>query len=393
MVLPTPSVSWWYVTDGRNTPTPISRARGRAVTEPAQPPADGGRGRGRLRNVVVQLAGLAIVAVVLWLLFTRLVSWSDVVEAVRDLSSKDWALLAAVTLVRLAIEPLLLMAATPKLSWSRALPGFLAPAATASVIPGPSDLAVRYAMFRSWGYSGAQTSASVMLVFLYNTLAKVALPLVGACLFLAFGRSNAQLETVAIIAAGILTGTVVLIALLLRSETTARRIGHAVGTAAKRVASWFRITTPETLAVDLADRAAHFRDRTGNVVRTRTPLAAAAAAAGQAALFAILLVSVRSVGIGSEQLDWVAIFAAFALVQILTTVPITPSGLGVAEAAYVALLTAASTTELADQVAAAAIIYRLLSWVIIIPLGGIAWVWWGRSRRAGQSAESPPAAS
>jgi uncharacterized protein (TIRG00374 family) len=335
----------------------------------------------RLRDIAVQLGGLTIVGVVLWLLFTRLVSWSDVVSAVSDLSAADWALLAAVTAIRLAIEPLLLMAATARLSWWRALPGFLAPAATASVIPGPSDLAVRYAMFRSWGYKGAQTSAAVMLVFLYNTFAKVALPVVAAGLLLVFGRSNTELETVAVIAAGILAAGIVLIAFLIRSEDTARRIGHWTGTAAHRVASWLSVTTPPTLAADIAERAAHFRDHTGEVVRTRTHWASAAAAAGQASLFAILLVSVRSVGIRSEDLDWVAVFAAFALVQILTSIPITPSGLGVAEAAYVALLTAESSTELAGQVAAAAIIYRLLTWVIIIPLGGIAWAWWGRTRR------------
>jgi uncharacterized protein (TIRG00374 family) len=333
-----------------------------------------------MRDVVLRLAGFVVIGAVLWLLFTRLVSWSEVVDVVQDLSSQDWLLLIAVSAVRIAIEPLLLMASTPKLRWRQALPGFLAPAATASVIPGPTDVAARYAMFRSWGYSGAQTSASVILVFLYGTFAKVALPVVAGVMLLLFGRSNTELETVAFIAAGVLIGGVVAIALLLRSESTARRLGHALGTAARRVASWFRITTPETLAVDLADRAAHFRDRTGDVVRTRTHLAAGAAAAGQAALFAILLVSVRAVGIESSELDWIAIFTAFALVQLLTSVPITPSGLGVAEAAYVAVLTAESSTDLAGQIAAAAIIYRLFSWVIIVPLGAIAWLTWSRSR-------------
>lgn len=332
------------------------------------------------RDIVIRVFGLVLVGVVLWLLFTRLVSWDDVTEALRGLDAGDWILLVAVSAVRLAIEPLLLIAATPKLRWPKALPGFLAPAAAASVVPGPSDIAVRYAMFRSWGYSAAQTGASVLLVFLYSTFAKVALPVVAAGVFLAFGRSDAQLETVAIIAAGVLFGGVILIGLLLRSETTARRLGHAVGIAAERVASWFHIKTPETLAADLADRAAHFRDRTGDVVRYRTHLAAAAAAAGQAGLFAILLVSVRVVGITSDELDWVAIFAAFALVQILTSVPITPSGLGVAEAAYVALLTVESNADLAGQVAAAAIIYRFFSWVILIPLGGLSWLWWSRNR-------------
>lgn len=283
--------------------------------------------RSRGRDIALRIFGFGLVAAILWLLFTRLVSWSDVAEAIADLGWADWAWLVAVSAIRIAVEPLLLMAATPRLRWPKALPGFLAPAAAASVVPGPSDLAARYAMFRSWGYSGAQTSASVMLVFLYTTFAKVALPVVAALLFFAFGRSNAQLETLAVIAAGILVGGVILIFLLLRSERTARRLGHAIGIAAQRVASWFRIRTPETLAADLADRAAHFRDRTGDVVRTRTHLAAGAAALGQAGLFAILLVSVRVVGIRSGDLDWVSVFAAFALVQLLTSVPITPSGL------------------------------------------------------------------
>ena len=95
-------------------------------------------------------------------------------------------------------------------------------------------------------------------------------------------------------------------------------------------------------------------------------------------MFVILLVSVRVVGIGSDELDWVAIFAAFAMVQLLTSVPITPSGLGVAEAAYVTLLAAGAASGFIDEVTAAAIIYRVFSWLIVIPLGGVAWLWWSR---------------
>jgi putative heme transporter len=72
----------------------------------------------------------------------------------------------------------------------------------------------------------------------------------------------------------------------------------------------------------------------------------------------------------------VSVFAAFALVQLLTSIPITPAGLGVAEAAYITLLTAASRATLTGQIAAAAIIYRILSWLIVIPIGALAWAWW-----------------
>ncbi len=349
------------------------------MTEPTEPPVT--EGRPRARDVAFRVAAIGVVAAVLWLLFTRLVSWSDVTAALRQLTAGDWVLLVAVSGFRLAVEPLLLMAATPNLRWPRAVPGYLAPTAAAVVVPGPSDLVARYAMFRSWGYSGPQTSASVVLVLLYTTFAKVALPLLAAAVLLAYDSAVAQVGTVAMIAAGVLVSGVIMLALLLRSDATARRLGHAAGIAARRVASVFRVSSPDTLAADLSERAARFRDRTGDVVRARTHLAAGAAFAGQAALFGILLVSVRGVGIGPEQLDWLSIFAAFALVQLITTIPITPSGLGVAETAYVVLLSSEGSGDLAGPVAAAALIYRVFSWLVIVPLGAFAWSVWNWRRR------------
>ena len=332
-----------------------------------------------LRSTAVRILVLAVAGVVLWLLSRRIVDWAAVRDAVIGLDAANWLLLCVVAAARLAVEPLLLMAATPRLRWARALPGYLAPAATASVIPGPSDLAARYAMYRSWGYTAAQTSASVMLVFLFTTFAKVALPAIATGVLLVFGRSTPRMVTLALIAVGVLTAATVLLALLLRSEQTARRMGHTAGVAARRVAGWFRINAPDTLAADLADRAAHFRGHTGEVLRSRSHLAWPAAAVGQAGLFAILLVSVRVVGISSGEIDWVAVLAAFSVVQLLTSVPITPSGLGVAEAAYVALLAVGSTGGLVDQVTAAAIIYRVFSWLVVIPIGGVAWLVWSRN--------------
>ena len=328
------------------------------------------------RDTVIRMLGLVLVAVLLWWSLTRLVSWSDVLAVMGDLTIGNWGVLTGIAIVRIGLESLLLKAVTPKLRWPKAVQGFLAPAAAVSIVPGPSDIASRYAMYRSWGYSAPQTSASVLLVFLYPLFARVSLPVVAAALLLAFGRSNARVETVAMIASGVLVAAIAMMVLLLRSEQTARRVGGAVGVAAQRVAAWFRISTPAALANDLADRAAHFSKHTGDAVRTRTHLAVGAAALGQVGLFGILLVSIRVVGIEAGQIDWVAIFAAFALVQLLTSIPITPSGLGVAEAAYIALLTAASSSALGDEIAAAAIAYRFFGWIVVIPLGGLAWAWW-----------------
>jgi uncharacterized protein (TIRG00374 family) len=334
-----------------------------------------------LRSALIRLGIItAIVVIVVWA-SSRIVDWGQVVEEMADLTAVEWLMLFAVAVVRLAIEPFLLIAVTPGLGWGRALAGYLAPTATVSVVPGPTDVAARYAMYRSWGIPSDTTSAAVILILVFTTFAKVALPVVAAAVLFVFERSTPRLTTVALMSLAGIVVAVIGFWLVLRSEGTARRIGHAIGTAAHRVARWFRIKAPDTLAHDLADKLAAFRARTGDVLTSRTHLAIPAAFAAQAGLFFVLLTSIRVVGIGADELDWIAILSAFALVQLLTSVPITPSGLGVAEAAYVALLAAGSTGGLVAEVTAAALIYRLFSWVIIIPIGGIAWLWWSRSEK------------
>ena len=51
----------------------------------------------------LRFSGLAVVAFVLWLLFTRLVAWSDVAEAIADLDNGDWAWLIAISAIRVAM--------------------------------------------------------------------------------------------------------------------------------------------------------------------------------------------------------------------------------------------------------------------------------------------------
>jgi uncharacterized protein (TIRG00374 family) len=59
-------------------------------------------------------------------------------------------------------------------------------------------------------------------------------------------------------------------------------------------------------------------------------------------------------------------------VQIVRQIPLTPGGIGVVEAALIAGLTAAGGT--APAAAAVVLTYRLLSFWLILPVGGLAWL-------------------
>ena len=359
-----------------------------AEETPADDAAEQTAGRSWIRTVItIVLAALLIY--LLWGIFTA-IDWKAVVDGIRGLSLTAWIALIVVSVLRIIAEAWVLDAVLPGLGLWRATLAFLAPSAAASVIPGPADLAARFGMYSSWGFSANDTGISVMASWVFTTGAKVALPILAAIGLAAVGRANADVETIVIIAAAVLLGGVILLVVLLRSEQLARRLGHWMGRTGKRLVKPFRIDLPDEIEGDLAERFAHFRATAGVLIRERWPVASTAALSAQLLQFGILLVSMRGVGITSDQLHWAEIFAAFALIQLITAIPITPGGIGIAEAGYVTLLVVESNRALADAVTAATLIYRLFSWIIIIPLGGLAWLLWNRSL---PKDEAPPDAA
>jgi uncharacterized membrane protein YbhN (UPF0104 family) len=73
------------------------------------------------------------------------------------------------------------------------------------------------------------------------------------------------------------------------------------------------------------------------------------------------------------------VFVVFALVQGLTVIPLTAGDAGVSEVAYIGLLTAAAGSEHVNSISAGVIIFRLLTWILIIPVGLFVLVLWRRS--------------
>ena len=61
--------------------------------------------------------------------------------------------------------------------------------------------------------------------------------------------------------------------------------------------------------------------------------------------------------------------AAFAFVRLLSAVPITPGGLGLVELGLTAALGSGLPDGTKNQIAAAVLLYRALTWLLPIPLG------------------------
>lgn len=339
------------------------------------------KGRSWLKTII----RIGLVALLIYLLwgFFAVIDWGAVVDGIANLSTRAWIGLIAISVLRILAEAWVLAAVTPGLMYGHAIAAFLAPSAAASVVPGlPADLVARFGMYNSWGFSNEDTTISVTASFVFTTGAKISLPIFAAVGLAVVGRTGSavpELETVALIAAALLIGGAMALTLVLRSDQLAHTIGSRIGRAAHRLAKPFRIHLERDLAEELADRFVHFQATAGELIKRRWLPATVAALLAQFLQYGILLVALRGVGVTSDQLNPVEIFAAFALVQLITAIPITPGGLGIAEAAYITFLVAESDSTLVEAVTAGTLIYRLFSWVLIIPLGGLAWLWWSRS--------------
>lgn len=118
-----------------------------------------------------------------------------------------------------------------------------------------------------------------------------------------------------------------------------------------------------------------FRDQTAEVIKARWPLGILAGLSNQFTLFLVMLVAVRGVGLSVEQVGTTVVFAAVAVVAAVTTIPIFNAP-GLNEIVYISILTAVAGTGVNDEIAAAVFVFRLVTWLVPIPVGGISYTRW-----------------
>ena len=110
------------------------------------------------------------------------------------------------------------------------------------------------------------------------------------------------------------------------------------------------------------------------------------------------MLALRHVGVSEAEVSSVQVLAVFAFARLLSAAPITPGGVGIVELALIGGLYAAGRNH-ADvpldtfkaQVTAAALLFRVLTYGIQIPLGGFTYIIWQRNKRW-RKAPSAPAA-
>jgi uncharacterized protein (TIRG00374 family) len=174
----------------------------------------------------------------------------------------------------------------------------------------------------------------------------------------------------------------------LSTPALARGIGDLVA----RVASWgLRLIRRKPVTWN-GEAFVRFRERTNSLLRRRWHVLTATTLAGHLTVFILLLVTLRALGVSTSEVSAVEAFAAWSIVRLLGSIPITPGGLGVVELGLTTALVGFGGDQ--PEVVAAVLIYRALTILPTLVIGLVLGVTWKRYRpdyvTKDAPADSPP---
>jgi TM2 domain-containing membrane protein YozV len=321
-----------------------------------------------VRRIVLRILFIvATLGVSTWILVRVFddLDWSEVADALRSLDDAEVVALIAVWVLWIGSQGMQTASLIARLPVRRGVIAYLGPASVTSVVPGPSDLPVRFRMLRSWGYSADETTLAVAAGSIFNIGIKLALPVIAAIgLLLTRAEVSGTLRTITVVAVLVGIGMVGA-AFILKSERRTAAIGRVLNPVWTFGLRLLRRPSDVELEVHLVAA----RNQALEVLRDRWLIASWSTVLTAGLRFCLLLLAVRATGVPVSAVSWTGIFVAYALVQGLTVLPITAGDTGVSEIAYISLLTAAAGSQYVNAVTAGVLLFRLLTWLVIIPVG------------------------
>jgi uncharacterized protein (TIRG00374 family) len=334
-------------------------------------------------TVAKAVFSLVLVVAIFWFLLKD-IDLGRVWAEIRAMTWLEDVILAAIAAWNLATYAFVWMSVTPGLSFWHAMVMTQATTAVTNTVPGGSAIGIgmTYAMLGSWGYSRSRTTVAVLVSGVWNSFVKLGLPVLALALVALQGNASGARVISALLGIAGLVGAIVVFALMLRSEELARRFGVLAGRVASRLLRLVR--RPPVHGWELA--TVKFRARTLDLLERGWLPITATTLVSHLSLYLVLLVTLRAVGVSDDEVGWAEVLAVFAFARLATAIPITPGGAGLVEAVLIGgLVTAGGDRE---QVTAAVLVYRALTWGLPILVGVVCLLWWRRQSMVASSAES-----
>ncbi len=323
------------------------------------------------------LLSAAVALVLIVGVLPRLADFSAVWTALARLEGGEIAALGLIATWNLTSSVLPMLAALPGLRIGHAFVASQLATAVTNTVPGGSALGVgiTYAVFSSFGHTGTAIGLAAVVTGLWNTMVVFGLPAVALLILAAQGVTSPALLSAAGFGALLLVGALATLVLVLAADRLAHRAGEVAGRIATAVGGWFRRGPYR----GWGDRFSAFRRDSIDLLRRRWVGLTAGTVVSHLSMYAVLLASLRFLGIDGSAVTNAEALGAFAVVRLATAVPITPGGLGIVEVGLTAALVVAGGSR--EPVVAAVLLYRGLTFLVQVPLGAAAYAVWAKVMR------------
>ena len=325
--------------------------------------------RRQMRRVLVMLLKIVVAVAACTYLLTLLrgVDWEQVGVALGRLTALQIALLLVLVGVRQTLNATPMALFITGLGLRRAVTGDLSAIVVSTAAPPPSDMALRFSMFRSWGIDEGKGAVGVSLNTLVYYIVRFAAPVLGFFVLLAFEGYDSTYATVAVVSGLVALAIAISLILVVRADRFAAGIGRLGG----RIGHRFR---PQQVDPDQwAATMVRFRSHAAERLRLRWAWAVLV-------LLGLLLVealfitkTMRFMELPSIELTFAEILAGFLCAFPLTALPF--AGIGVLDAALLTLYTERGATD-EPTVIAALLVWRLATVLLPLALGlGTLLIW------------------
>ncbi|MFI5062718.1 MAG: YbhN family protein [Streptosporangiales bacterium] len=344
---------------------------GQGITQ-AGPATDGRPRRGR--TLLRTGASAALIAATFGFAIPHIASYRSVWASIQAMTWPHSLLIAITAAASMISYWITIRAVLPWIRLRQAAAVNLSSNAVANTLPAGGALAmgVSWAMLSGWGLPTAGYVLYTLVTGIWNVFTLLGMPVLALLVMATATRPDAVLITAAAAGLAVLAAMATGLGLLLRSQAFALRAGRALQRPLAVLSRLARRPPPG----DAAGSLSGFRDRAGALLAARGWRITAATAASYLTLWLVLLACLRGTGVSQAQVPWQTSLAAFALIRLLTALPITPGGLGITELGLVGILAARAGPTASAQVTAAVLLYRAVTYLPPIPLGALAFLTW-----------------
>jgi uncharacterized protein (TIRG00374 family) len=373
------------VPSGQGDP-PGEGARPAAGEEPGQRPEEQRR-RNRLRHRLTQLLAIVVILAVFGFIFPRIASYGAAWDVVRSMTA-NWILtLIGVTVLNSILTWWFITTCLPGLSLPRAAAMNLSSTAVANTVPGGGAIAlgVSWNMASAWGFSGEEFTLYTLVSGLWSQFAKFGTPAIALIALVSVGSANRPLVLATVLGTAVFLAALGAVIAALHSDAFMAVLGRFAQRVLDRVFGWFHRAAPR----EVEQGFLNFKHHASHLIKTRGWLMSVSTLASDLAGWFVQFACLRACGVTAAEVSWEKSFAGYALIRLLTTIPITPGGLGITEVGLTAYLASGEGGAATDRIAAAILLARALTFVVPIPFGAVNFAVWRWLRRRDAAAYLP----